>query len=153
MNPYCLIQPMTIHFVCLQIDYIHRRQHISTIETNSPKRGLLSTSTPPSQTYVPASMPLHSGHTPIGYCTLRNGTQSSNMGSSISMVSSNFRTIKFMKQDQSRKIMCLCMRMDAMLAQTTRFHGGTLKCMMAYCYALYVGVVSHVRFYTYVHEA
>ena len=77
----------------LQIDYIRRRQQISTIDTNSPKRVLTSTSTPPppNQTYVPSqapTMPLHTGHTPIGYCTLRNGTQpSANMGSSISMVS------------------------------------------------------------------
>lgn len=69
-----------------QIDYIRRRQHISTIDTNSPTRGLLShQGTPPSQTYVPTGMQMH---TPMGYCTLRNGTkQSANIGPPVSMVS------------------------------------------------------------------
>ncbi|KAJ6639774.1 hypothetical protein Bhyg_12521, partial [Pseudolycoriella hygida] len=65
-----------------QMDYMRRRQHVSTIDTNSPTRGLLShQGTPPSQTYVPA-MPMHA---PIGYCTLRNGTKSANIGAPISM--------------------------------------------------------------------
>lgn len=87
-----------IHF---QIEYIRRRQHISTIDTNSPKRGGSGSggsggvggsglmNTPSNQAYVPASVPLHTGHAPISYCTLRNGTQpTANMGSSMSMVSS-----------------------------------------------------------------
>lgn len=86
----------------LQIDYIRRRQHISTIDTNSPTRGLLSQATTSGQTYVPtvagvtgaANVPgtapgggigsggmpqMHGavvgGHNPMGYCTLRNGSK------------------------------------------------------------------------------
>ncbi|KAL5284444.1 hypothetical protein ACFFRR_006630 [Megaselia abdita] len=72
-----------------QIDYIRRRQHISTIDTGcSPTRGLLSSTssnTPPPQKYnnnissgpssVIGGMTLHSTHNAIGYCTLRNGSQ------------------------------------------------------------------------------
>lgn len=89
-----------------QIDYIRRRQHISTIDTNSPTRGLLSQGTPPSQTYVPTGvgsgngggnvggslvggMPqLHGGsgggHNPMGYCTLRNGSKQATNHSMVS---------------------------------------------------------------------
>ncbi|KAG4065909.1 hypothetical protein HA402_000356 [Bradysia odoriphaga] len=72
-----------------QIDYIRRRQHISTIDTNSPTRGLLShQGTPPSQTYVPSGIPMH---TPMGYCTLRNGTkQSANIPVSMSPVPNTY---------------------------------------------------------------
>lgn len=41
------------------MDYVHKRQHISTIETTSPTRGLLAAGL--------------QGPGPQGYCTLRNG--------------------------------------------------------------------------------
>lgn len=81
-------------FPFLQIDYIRRRQHISTIDTSSPQRGgnttsgvgSLSNST--NQTYAAASIPMHAAsHAPVNYCTLRNGTQSASLNSSVTMVS------------------------------------------------------------------
>ncbi|CAD7091434.1 unnamed protein product [Hermetia illucens] len=58
-----------------QVDYIRRRQHISTIDTSSPTRGLLSSNTPPPQKYNTSGMTLHASHNNMGYCTLRNGSQ------------------------------------------------------------------------------
>ncbi|XP_055371722.1 hemicentin-1 [Condylostylus longicornis] len=58
-----------------QIDYIRRRQHISTIDTSSPTRGLLSSGTPPPQKYNSSGMTLHTSHNAMGYCTLRSGSQ------------------------------------------------------------------------------
>ncbi|XP_055324788.1 protein turtle [Sitodiplosis mosellana] len=76
-----------------QIEYIHRRQHISTIDTNSPQRGGSSNvscavNAIPNQQYVSASVPMHTGHAPVNYCTLRNGSTSqasANMGSTLSI--------------------------------------------------------------------
>lgn len=91
-----------------QIDYIRRRQHISTIETGcSPTRGLLSSTssnTPPLQSYtrnlssgpssVIGNMTLHSTHNAIGYCTLRNGSQNPTSIGSLTMVSFSFSTFE-----------------------------------------------------------
>ncbi|XP_055904253.1 uncharacterized protein LOC129940050 [Eupeodes corollae] len=70
-----------------QIDYIRRRQHISTIDTScSPTRGLLSSSTPPPQKYNSSGMTLHSSHpNAMGYCTLRNGGQPPSSVGTLSM--------------------------------------------------------------------
>ncbi|XP_030379920.1 hemicentin-2 [Scaptodrosophila lebanonensis] len=54
-----------------QVDYIRRRQHISTIDT-SPNRSILISPSPPHQLGT-ADMTLHTSHS-IGYCTLRGGT-------------------------------------------------------------------------------
>ncbi|XP_040152153.1 neural cell adhesion molecule 1 isoform X2 [Anopheles arabiensis] len=71
-----------------QMEYIKRRQHISTIDTNSPSR-LLLTTTAPNQTFIGSSMAaaLHANHSStLGYCTLRNGTpQASNSITNVSM--------------------------------------------------------------------
>lgn len=89
---------------CPQIDYIRRRQHISTIDTGcSPTRGLLSSTssnTPPPQKYnsslssgpssVIGGMTLHSTHNAIGYCTLRNGSQNPTSIGNLTMVSCSF---------------------------------------------------------------
>nr|XP_029723029.1 uncharacterized protein LOC109423245 [Aedes albopictus] len=56
-----------------QMEYIRRRQHISTIDTSSPSR-LLLTTTAQSQNFMGSTMALHNNHTAsLGYCTLRNG--------------------------------------------------------------------------------
>ncbi|XP_046804589.1 uncharacterized protein LOC124419400 [Lucilia cuprina] len=66
-----------------QIDYIRRKQQISTIESScSPTRNLL-TNTPPPQQYA-SGMTLHSSHN-MGYCTLRSGLQTSSVVGSLSM--------------------------------------------------------------------
>ncbi|XP_065355312.1 nephrin [Calliphora vicina] len=66
-----------------QIDFIRRKQQISTIESScSPTRNLLS-NTPPPQQYA-SGMTLHSSHN-MGYCTLRSGLQASSVGGSLSM--------------------------------------------------------------------
>ncbi|XP_035918540.1 neural cell adhesion molecule 1-like [Anopheles stephensi] len=72
-----------------QMEYIKRRQHISTIDTNSPSR-LLLTTTAPNQTFIGGSMAaaLHANNhsSTLGYCTLRNGTpQASNSITNVSM--------------------------------------------------------------------
>ncbi|XP_058116083.1 hemicentin-1 [Anopheles ziemanni] len=72
-----------------QMEYIKRRQHISTIDTSSPSR-LLLTTTAPNQTFIGSSMAaaLHANHSStLGYCTLaRNGTpQASNSITNVSM--------------------------------------------------------------------
>lgn len=91
-------------FAAIQIDYIRRRQHISTIDTNSPTRGLLSQGTSNGQTYVPtgtggsnaggsvggmsqmrSSSGGVSGHNPMGYCTLRNGSKQATNHSMVSV--------------------------------------------------------------------
>ncbi|XP_055588000.1 protein turtle [Uranotaenia lowii] len=61
-----------------QMEYIRRRQHISTIDTSSPSRLLLTTTagtTGPSQSFMGSTMALHSSShsASLGYCTLRNG--------------------------------------------------------------------------------
>lgn len=79
-----------------QIDYIRRRQHISTIDTNSPSRVILASNNSSNQSFVPIptggmsfSNPMGgSGHTPYGYCTLRNGgLPSQSIATTVSMVS------------------------------------------------------------------
>ncbi|XP_055542964.1 hemicentin-1 isoform X2 [Wyeomyia smithii] len=69
-----------------QIEYIRRRQHISTIDTSSPSR-LLLTTTAQSQSFMGSSMALHGNHTAsLGYCTLRNGVpQPTSSVTSVSM--------------------------------------------------------------------
>uniref|UniRef100_A0A182T8J3 Uncharacterized protein n=1 Tax=Anopheles maculatus TaxID=74869 RepID=A0A182T8J3_9DIPT len=71
------------------MEYIKRRQHISTIDTNSPSR-LLLTTTAPNQTFIGSSMAaaLHANNhsSTLGYCTLRNGApQASNSITNVSM--------------------------------------------------------------------
>jgi hypothetical protein len=73
---------------------MRRRQHISTIDTNSPSRVLLSTNNNSASHNLHHSgsvgMSLHQNHNPLGYCTLRNGSiqpQSSISTTAISMVS------------------------------------------------------------------
>ncbi|XP_050100509.1 protein turtle homolog B [Anopheles aquasalis] len=82
-----------------QMEYIKRRQHISTIDTSSPSRLLLTTAAAaPNQTFIGTSMAaaLHANHTTsLGYCTLRNGTpQASSSITNVSMchVPSTFTT-------------------------------------------------------------
>ncbi|XP_053671696.1 neural cell adhesion molecule 1 [Anopheles nili] len=71
-----------------QMEYIKRRQHISTIDTSSPSR-LLLTTTAPNQAFMGSSMAaaLHANHaSTLGYCTLRNGApQPSNSITNVSM--------------------------------------------------------------------
>ncbi|ETN67965.1 hypothetical protein AND_000204 [Anopheles darlingi] len=81
-----------------QMEYIKRRQHISTIDTSSPNR-LLLTTTAPNQPFIGTSMAaaLHANHTTsLGYCTLRNGgtPQASSSITNVSMchVPSTFTT-------------------------------------------------------------
>lgn len=67
------------------MEYLRKRQLISTIDTNSPSRSLLLTGTPPpNQTYnMPTGMTVHSGavaQSPLGYCTLRNGSRGQHLG-------------------------------------------------------------------------
>lgn len=80
-----------------QIEYIHRRQHISTIDTNSPQRGgglgVANVNAPvniaTNQAYIQPNISMHTSHAPVTYCTLRNGNSSrgsTNMGSTLSMV-------------------------------------------------------------------
>lgn len=68
------------------MEYIRRRQHISTIDTSSPSR-LLLTTTAQSQNFMGSSMALHNNHTTsLGYCTLRNGMpQPANSVTNVSM--------------------------------------------------------------------
>lgn len=57
-----------------QVEFIRRRQHISTIDTNSPSRLLLSNVSSNSSSFIPNSnIQIHKNHNAIGYCTLRNG--------------------------------------------------------------------------------
>ncbi|KAL0269902.1 UNVERIFIED_CONTAM: hypothetical protein PYX00_007485 [Menopon gallinae] len=57
-NPDIIPQPDTVEEED-RMDYVHKRQHISTIETTSPTRSLLAAGL--------------QGPGPQGYCTLRNG--------------------------------------------------------------------------------
>lgn len=76
----------SINLCNLQIDYIRRRQHISTIDTNSPTKRLL-TGAPLSHTHAPSDFSMHSNHSNLGYCTLRNGNHvPSSYENTISMV-------------------------------------------------------------------
>uniref|UniRef100_A0A182W1B3 Fibronectin type-III domain-containing protein n=1 Tax=Anopheles minimus TaxID=112268 RepID=A0A182W1B3_9DIPT len=72
----------------VRMEFIKRRQHISTIDTSSPSR-LLLTTTAPNQAFIGSSMAaaLHANHSStLGYCTLRNGTpQASNSITNVSM--------------------------------------------------------------------
>ncbi|EDS45463.1 conserved hypothetical protein [Culex quinquefasciatus] len=61
-----------------QMEYIRRRQHISTIDTSSPSRLLLTTtsavaSQAQQQNFMGSTMTLGGNHASLGYCTLRNG--------------------------------------------------------------------------------
>lgn len=70
-----------------QLDYIRRRQHISTIDTNSPTKRLL-TGANLSHTHAPSDFSMHSNHSNLGYCTLRNGSHApTSYENTISMVS------------------------------------------------------------------
>ncbi|XP_058059775.1 neural cell adhesion molecule 1 [Anopheles bellator] len=81
-----------------QMEYIKRRQHISTIDTSSPSRLLLTTAGGPNQAFLGTSMAaaLHASHSSsLGYCTLRNGApQGSSSITNVSMchVPSTFTT-------------------------------------------------------------
>ncbi|XP_058813514.1 neural cell adhesion molecule 1 isoform X2 [Topomyia yanbarensis] len=71
-----------------QMEYIRRRQHISTIDTSSPSR-LLLTTTAQSQSFMGSTMALqHSNHSAsLGYCTLRNGVPQPAVAGSVTNVS------------------------------------------------------------------
>lgn len=71
-NPDIIPQPVDSDE---QNDFIRKRQHISTIETSSPSRGLLH------------HQPGNSGAGYIGYCTLRNGMPLHEMTAQNKMVS------------------------------------------------------------------
>lgn len=58
-----------------KIEFIRRRQHISTIDTNSPSRLLLASNMSSNSSFLPnSSIQVHKNHNAIGYCTLRNGS-------------------------------------------------------------------------------
>ncbi|CRK89491.1 CLUMA_CG003227, isoform A [Clunio marinus] len=59
-----------------QVEFLKRRQHISTIDTNSPSRLLLASNvTSNNSSFIPSStIQIHKNHNAIGYCTLRNGS-------------------------------------------------------------------------------
>lgn len=59
-----------------KVEFIRRRQHISTIDTNSPSRLLLaSNASSNSSSFIPSStIQIHKNHNAMGYCTLRNGS-------------------------------------------------------------------------------
>lgn len=66
------------------MDYLRRKQQISTIESScSPTRNLLSNTPPPHQ--YSSGITLQSSHN-MGYCTLRSGLQSSSTVGVLSMV-------------------------------------------------------------------
>ncbi|CAO1431490.1 unnamed protein product [Diamesa hyperborea] len=57
-----------------QVEFIRRRQHISTIDTNSPSRLLLASNASSNSSFVPNNtIQIHKNHNAMGYCTLRNG--------------------------------------------------------------------------------
>jgi hypothetical protein len=60
----------------LKVEFIRRRQHISTIDTNSPSRLLLASNlSSNSSSFIPNStIQIHKNHNAMGYCTLRNGS-------------------------------------------------------------------------------
>lgn len=76
----------------LQVEFIRRRQHISTIDTNSPSRLLLASNVSSnSSSFIPnSSIQIHKNHNAMGYCTLRNGAHHSqsqmNSPNSMSMI-------------------------------------------------------------------
>lgn len=61
--------------VMIKVEFIRRRQHISTIDTNSPSRLLLASNVSSNSSFIPNStIQIHKNHNAMGYCTLRNGS-------------------------------------------------------------------------------
>jgi hypothetical protein len=63
-------------FKIKQVEFIRRRQHISTIDTSSPSRLLLVSNPSSNNSFVPNSnIQIHNKNpnAAMGYCTLRNG--------------------------------------------------------------------------------
>lgn len=81
------------------MEFIRRRQHISTIDTNSPSRLLLVSNASSNCSFVPNNnIQIHNKNhnAAMGYCTLRNGTlhqpQQQSTSTSMSPVPKSFQT-------------------------------------------------------------
>lgn len=110
------------------MEFIRRRQHISTIDTSSPNRLLLASNASSNSSFVPNSnIQIHKNHNALGYCTLRNGSLHGQQQQQQSISSSNSMSMSPVpKSFQNANNTCTLPRHPSHVAHHWPSYGGTI---------------------------